>query len=128
MSLAWVRTFCLSLPGTTEEIQWGDHLLFKIGGKMFAITSVDDPAAGMTVKADPQEFDELVERPGIIPAPYMARAKWVKLESFDAVTRKELQQLVQRSHDLVRAGLTKKAQAELDKKPAVKKAAAKKKR
>jgi predicted DNA-binding protein (MmcQ/YjbR family) len=37
----------------------------------------------------PEDFEELIERPGIIPAPYSARATWVALETFDAMQRKE---------------------------------------
>lgn len=122
MTLASIRDFCLALPGTTEQIQWGDHLLFKVGGKMYAITSVEDPAAGMTVKADPELFEELIERPGIIPAPYMARAKWVKFERLDVLPSREMQQLILRSYELVRAGLTKEAQSGIGK-PTAKKMA-----
>jgi predicted DNA-binding protein (MmcQ/YjbR family) len=123
MTLASIRAFCLDLPGTTEQIQWGDHLLFKVGGKMYAITHVEDPKAGMTIKAAHQEFEELVERPGIVPAPYMARAKWVKFETLDAASPREMQQLLLRSYELVRAGLTKKAQAQLNKPQAASSAA-----
>ncbi len=123
MTLAAIRDFCLGLPGTTEQIQWGEHLLFKIGGKMFAITHVEDPRAGMTIKAAHEEFEELIERPGVIPAPYMARAKWVKFETLDAVPSREMQQLLLRSYELVRAGLTKKAQARLNKPQAASSAA-----
>jgi predicted DNA-binding protein (MmcQ/YjbR family) len=115
MTLASIRAFCLNLPGTTEQIQWGDHLLFKVGGKMYAITHVEDPAAGMTIKAAHEEFEELIERPGIVPAPYMARAKWVKFEHLEAAPAREMQQLILRSYELVRAGLTQKAQAEIGK-------------
>jgi predicted DNA-binding protein (MmcQ/YjbR family) len=90
---------------------------------MYAITSADDPSAGMTIKADPELFEELIERPGIIPAPYMARAKWVKFERVDAIPAKEMRQLIQRSYELVRAGLTKKAQAGLNKPQAASSAA-----
>lgn len=113
MNLEWLRAHCLSLPHTTEQIQWGDHLLFKIGGKMFAATSVDGGDAGMSFKCSPEEFEELIERPGIIPAPYLARAKWVALEHTEAMPRAELNKRLTRSYELVKAGLTKKAQAAL---------------
>jgi predicted DNA-binding protein (MmcQ/YjbR family) len=113
MNLAWLRAQCLSLPHSTEQIQWGDHLLYKIGGKMYAATSVEGGDAGVSFKCSPEDFDELVERPGIIPAPYLARAKWVALEHADAMSRAELKQRLTRSYELVKSGLTKKAQAEL---------------
>jgi predicted DNA-binding protein (MmcQ/YjbR family) len=113
MNLAWLRTHCLSLPHTTEQIQWGNVLLFKIGGKMYAATSADGGDAGVSFKCTPEEFEELIERPGIIPAPYLARAKWVALEHPDAMPRAELKQRLTRSYELVKSGLTKKAQAAL---------------
>jgi len=113
MNLAWLRAHCLSLPHTTEQIQWGSTLLFKIGGKMYAATNADQADAGVGFKCTPEEFDELLERPGIIPAPYLARAKWVSLEHEDAMPRAELKMRLTRSYELVRAGLTKKVQATL---------------
>jgi predicted DNA-binding protein (MmcQ/YjbR family) len=115
MNVAWLRAHCLSLPHTTEQIQWGSTLLFKIGGKMFAVTDADKAEAAVGFKADPEEFLELIERPGILPAPYLARAKWIAIEHEDAMPRAELKRRLTRSYELVRAGLTKKAQAELAK-------------
>ena len=43
MDIAWVRRYCLSLPHATESVQWGADLVFKIGGKMFAVL-VTEPA------------------------------------------------------------------------------------
>ncbi|MEO8098164.1 MAG: MmcQ/YjbR family DNA-binding protein [Acidobacteriota bacterium] len=120
MNLTWLRAQCLALPHTTEQIQWGDHLLFKIGGKMYAATSVDEAKAGMSFKCSPEEFAELIEMPGIIPAPYLARAHWVALETEDALPRTELKKRLTRSYELVRSGLTKKAQAELEKSVSIK--------
>jgi predicted DNA-binding protein (MmcQ/YjbR family) len=112
MNLAWLRAHCLSLPHTTEQIQWGSTLLFKIGGKMYAATDADNSEAGVSFKVSPEEFEELVERPGIIPAPYLARAKWVALEHEDAMPRAELKQRLTHSYELVKSGLTKKAQSQ----------------
>ena len=41
MDAEWLRRLCLSFPGTTEQIQWGYDLLFKVGGKMFAVTPLE---------------------------------------------------------------------------------------
>lgn len=117
MLLAWLRAHCLSLPHTTEQIQWGSTLLFKVGGKMYVGTDADGAAAGLSFKVSPEEFDELVERPGIIPAPYLARPKWVALEHEDAMPRAELKQRVTRSYELVKSGLPKKTLAALEAKP-----------
>jgi predicted DNA-binding protein (MmcQ/YjbR family) len=60
-----------------------------------------------------EDFEELIERPGVIPAPYIARAKWVALETFDAMPCKELEPRLKRAYELVFAKLPKKTQREL---------------
>jgi predicted DNA-binding protein (MmcQ/YjbR family) len=113
MDIEWVRQHCLSHPHTTEQIQWGSDLLFKVGGKMFAGVPLEPARVWVTLKADPEEFPELIERQGIIPAPYLARAKWIALENDRAIPRAEVLRLVSKSYELVFANLTKKSQAEL---------------
>jgi predicted DNA-binding protein (MmcQ/YjbR family) len=109
----WVRKYCMSLPHVTEQVQWQIDLVFKIGGKMFAIAVLEPHTICLAFKCTPEDFEELIERPGIIPAPYMARAKWVGLESFDAITRKELERWLRQAYDLILAKLPKKTQREL---------------
>jgi predicted DNA-binding protein (MmcQ/YjbR family) len=113
MNLEWVRGYCLSLPHVTEEILWKIDLVFKIGGKMFAIVVLEPHRVCLTFKCSPEDFAELVERPGIIPAPYSARAHWVGLELPDALSRPETLRYIQRSYELVFAKLPKKKQREL---------------
>ena len=103
----------MSLPHATEQMQWGDDLVFKIGGKMFAVVPLVPAPVKLSFKATPDEFAQLIEQPGIIPAPYLARAKWVALERLDALSREELKRLLTTSYELVRATLTKRVQAKL---------------
>lgn len=118
MSVEFVRTVAMSLPNVTEQIQWEDHLLFKIGGKMFAITTLTPVGVRLSVKSTPEKFAELTEIPGVIPAPYMARNHWVALERWDALRRNEMEELIRESYQLVFAKLPKRTQAELaDSKP-----------
>ena len=116
----------MALPHVTEQIQWEDHLLFKVGGKMFAITTLGPVGVRLSVKSTPERFAELTEIPGVIPAPYMARNFWVALERWDAVRRAEMEGLIRESYELVFAKLPKKTQAQLTggKKTAPKKSAA----
>lgn len=113
MTIDWLRDFCLSLPHTTEQIQWGDNLVFKVGGKMYAVTALEPAAHWLSLKCSGEDFAELIERPGINPAPYLARAHWVAIESEDTLPRAELQQLLTRAHALVFAKLSKKTQTAL---------------
>ena len=127
MNIEQLRELCLSFPGTTEQMQWGDDLLFKVGGKMFAVTRLEPGKVWLSLKANPENFVELTERPGILPAPYLARAKWISLETADALPEAEIAQLVRGSYELVLAKLPRKMRESLAKGPAVK-ASAKKKR
>jgi predicted DNA-binding protein (MmcQ/YjbR family) len=108
MNIEQLRTLCLSFPAATEQIQWGDNLLFKVGGKMFAIASLEPSPVWLSLKANPEEFAELTERPGVIPAPYLARAKWIALESQEALSNPELEALLRESYALVLAKLPRK--------------------
>ena len=113
MNIDWVRELCLSFPGATEQIQWGDDLLFKVGGKMFAATPLVPAPVCLSFKSSPENFAELTERPNIIPAPYLARAQWVALETPEALTAAELAGLLRGSYELVLAKLPKKTRENL---------------
>jgi predicted DNA-binding protein (MmcQ/YjbR family) len=127
MNVDWLRELCLSFPGVTEQIQWGYDLLFKVGGKMFAITPLEPAPVCLSFKASPEDFAELTERPNIIPAPYLARAQWVALQTRDALPAGELARLLRNSYDMIFAKLSKKArEAVSGPKPAARKARNKK--
>jgi len=108
MNIDRLRKLCLSFPGATEQVQWEDHLLFKVGGKMFAITSLEPAPVWLSLKASPENFAEFTERPGVIPAPYLARAKWIAIETPEALPLHELRQLLQESYEFVLAKLPQK--------------------
>jgi len=132
MDIDQLRKICLAFPGVTEQIQWEDDLLFKVGGKMFALTPLEPSRLWLCLKADPEEFAELTERPGIIPAPYLARAKWVALETADAVSRAEVAALLKKSYQLVLERLPKAKREKLSSsagsRPAAKKKSAKRRK
>lgn len=113
MNVDWLRELCLSFPGTTEQIQWSSDLLFKVGGKMFAITPLEPAPVCLSFKASPEKFAELTERPNIIPAPYLARAQWVALETRDALPQSELVSLLRESYEMIAAKLPKKTRESL---------------
>ena len=113
IEIDWLRKICLPLPGVTEQIQWGYDLVVKVGGKMFAVAPLEPAPVCLSFKCSDESFAELTERPKIIPAPYLARAKWVALESPDAIARGELSELLRASYELVFAKLPKRTQEEL---------------
>jgi predicted DNA-binding protein (MmcQ/YjbR family) len=122
MDIDRLRKLCLSFPGATEQVQWQDDLLFKVGGKMFALTPLEPARLWLCIKADPEEFAELTERPGIIPAPYLARAKWIAIESPGVVSASEVAELIRKSYELVAAKLPRGVRESLTSKKPVRKA------
>ena len=117
MDLEKIRQYCLSLPHVTERVQWGNDLLFCIGEKMFAVAGLDAKyATKLSFKCTPEKFAELVEREGIIPAPYVARYHWVALEDLDALPQRELKELLKNAYQLVHDKLPKKTRDKLGKK------------
>ena len=114
MRLDRLKTSALALPQTTVVKQWGKHLVFKVAGKMFLVTS-EDPSVldGLTIKCTPDEFDELTDIDGITQAPYCAKRHWVRIADPSVLPEKELLARVRRSYDLVAAKLTKKLQAQI---------------
>lgn len=101
MDVESIRGYCLRFPCATENLQWGDDLCFKVGGKIFAIASLDDPR--LCFKCTPETFAELIEREDIHPAPYVGRYKWVMLDRLDAVGWDELRELIRESYEMVAA-------------------------
>src|SRR6201981_3959679 len=102
MDIELVRAFCLSLPHATENVQWGNDLVFKVAGKMFAVVVLEGASKYcLSLKCTEEEFAELIEQEGIDPAPYSARYHWVALETFDVLSDKELKLLLKNSYDLV---------------------------
>src|SRR5205085_8944630 len=98
------------LPEVTEDVKWGHDLCFCVAGKMFTVVSLERPHS-IAFKCTPESFGELVERPGIIPAPYMARNLWVQEQELgEALERRELEPLINTAYALVVAKLPKSRQ------------------
>lgn len=95
-----VAAFCLQLPGAREDLKWGSNRVFSIAGnKMFAI--LDFLGDGLAFKVDKDLFLGYVDRPGIIPAPYLARVHWIAMQRPYPMSDGELRELITRSHQLV---------------------------
>jgi len=112
MDIDKLRELCLSLKGVTEDIKWGHDLCFSIGGKMFCVASLETPFT-CSFKVKDEEFEELSQREGFIPAPYMARAKWVLVNQPSKLNKKEWIDFIKQSYELKKASLTKKVRKEM---------------
>jgi predicted DNA-binding protein (MmcQ/YjbR family) len=101
MNVDSIRAYCLSFPGATEKLQWGDALCFKVREKMFAVLGLDQ--VRFTFKCAPETFIDLIERQDIGPSPYLGRHNWVMLGRLDALRSDELRDLIRQSYELVEA-------------------------
>ena len=93
MNIESLREYCLSLPGVTEQIQWGNDLLFKVGGKMFVAVGLGSEH-GPSFKCTPETFAELTARDSIEPAAYVGRYGWVSPEKMNTIKDAELRELI----------------------------------
>ena len=103
---------CRSLPGATEDVKWGDDLIFSVGAKMFAGFPIlgGDPIG---FKVDPLVFASLVGHDGIEPARYMARHSWITVTDRKLLPLATLKDLLAESHRLVAAKLPRKTRQAL---------------
>ena len=112
MDIEILRKFCLSFPQVTEDVKWENNLCFCVGGKIFCIAYLELPN-NFSFKATDEEFDELSQKIGFMPAPYLARAKWVTVTDSSALSRKELKNYLQQSYDMIKAKISRKKKEEL---------------
>jgi len=107
MDIETIRNICKRLPFATEGIKWENDLCFMIAEKMFCVCVLDGPLK-VSFKVKDEEFDEICNLPGIIPAPYSARHKWVLVEKPSAFTNKQWEHYIIQSYNLVKAKISKK--------------------
>ena len=101
MNIEEVQKFCETLIHVTQNIKWDDHLCFNVGEKMFLVTAPDSFPVSASFKVKNDSFNQLCEREGFIPAPYLARYKWVYLDDINRLSKSEFEQYILESYDLV---------------------------
>jgi predicted DNA-binding protein (MmcQ/YjbR family) len=98
---------------TTYGIQWGEHVVAKVAGKVFCIVSLTELGYdAISVKVDKAIFPELMLRPGFGQAPHLARSMWVTID-VSKITWQEQKVFLGQSYKLVVAGMSKIKQAQL---------------
>ena len=105
------KATALGLPGASVVVQWGDNYVYKVGDRIFAIT--DSTVRTLSVKVSDIAFEALIEGGRASPAPYLARAKWVRFDDLAALDAAEVTDWLQTAHALVTAKLTKAARREV---------------
>jgi predicted DNA-binding protein (MmcQ/YjbR family) len=112
MTVEDLQSICKKFKGVTEDIKWEDHLCFNVGDKMFLVTSPDTVPVSASFKVSDEEFDELSIKKGFMPAPYLARYKWVHLDDIKRLSHKQWEKYLKQSYELIASKLpakTKKA-------------------
>ena len=121
LTAAQLKTLCTGWPGVTRDTKWGVDMVFSVSGKMFAVMPSDGSEGGrLSFKVADERFLELTDQPGIIPAPYLARARWISVTEPQRFATTELEAFILDAYTLIRAKLTKKLQAELGPLPTLK--------
>ena len=108
MNIEELRQVCLRLPAVTEDVKWGVDLCFCVGGKMFLVTGLNQAPVCVSLKVKDELFEETVAREGFVPAPYLARYKWVLIEDINTLNNKELEKFITQSYELIKSNLSKK--------------------
>jgi predicted DNA-binding protein (MmcQ/YjbR family) len=102
---------CRALPGATMDVQWGGEHVYKIGGRMFAVLGPE--RRGVSLKVSDIAFEALVESGAARPAPYLARAKWVRFDDLGEIDAADAEGWLANAHALVAAKLTRAVLREL---------------
>ena len=118
MNIQQYFEFCLSKKGVTEHFPFDeDTLVFKVGGKMFALSSLSQWENGnpsVNLKCDPERAEELrAEYDDIKPGFHMSKVHWNTVSVNSDVSDKMVRKLIDHSYGLIFKSLTKKLQNEV---------------
>lgn len=116
MNIESLQSYCLSKPGVEETLPFGpDTLVYKVMGKVFLLTSLDDPdGLRFNVKCDPTLAEELREEYAcVLPGYHMNKKHWNTIVVDGSVSSKKLKEWIDHSYDLVVKSLPKKLRDEL---------------
>ena len=118
MNIQQLYEFCLSKKGVTEHFPFNDDaLVFKVGGKMFCLTSLEAWEKGtpsLNLKCNPERAQELrAQYEAINPGYHMSKVHWNTVTFNQDVSDKLMLELIDHSYELVYNSLTKKAQNEM---------------
>ena len=110
-----VERLALSLPGATMKMEFGPAPVFRVGGKLFLVITLDEGARpdGLWFKVEPTSFHILTRLRGVTPCTSMARAGWIALDGLQRLNPAELKARIMKSYELVAAKLPKRTRAAL---------------
>jgi predicted DNA-binding protein (MmcQ/YjbR family) len=113
MTVEDIQSICKNYRGVTEDIKWEDHLCFNVGGKMFLITAPDAVPCSASIKVSDEAFEEISAMEGFMPAPYLARYKWVWMDDINRLSKKQWQAFIDTAYAEVASKLSAKLRRQL---------------
>ena len=115
MHLDTFRDHALALPGATEDLPFGPGtLVFRVGGKIFALLALDAPEPSVNLKCDPERAVEAREQyDGVRPGYHMNKTHWNTVDLQSDVPAAAIRDFTDHAYALVRAGLPKAAREAL---------------
>lgn len=113
MNIEEIRDYCNTLPGVTEDMKWDNDLCFCVAEKIFLIVGPERVPVAASFKVPPEEFETMISKDGVKPAPYLARYKWVFTDDIANFNSNEWKDYINRSYQIVRDKLPKKIRIEL---------------
>lgn len=113
MSIEELQNICKKMKGMTEDIKWENHLCFNVGEKMFLVTSPDTIPHSASFKVSEEEFEELSQQEGFMPAPYLARYKWVHVDDIHRLSKKQWEYFIEQSYKLISSKLPTKIKKQI---------------
>jgi predicted DNA-binding protein (MmcQ/YjbR family) len=108
MTFEVLQAICRKFNQVTEDVKWEQDYCFNVCGKMFLVVGFDKVPVSASFKVEDEVFDEMTEREGFKPAPYLARRKWVYLDDIGRLGKKEWEQRIATAYGLVAAKIPKK--------------------
>ena len=113
MNLEELREYCLSQKSVTESFPFNEHVLvFKVGGKMFALTDLQDEEPSVNLKCDPELAEELRDRyEEVQPGYHMNKKLWNTVRLNGRISDTLLKQWIDLSYELVMQSLPKKTRS-----------------
>ena len=113
MTIEEIQGICRQFPAVTEDIKWEHDLVFSVAGKMFCVVGLDQSPTTASFKVRDEEFEEICNRPGFKPAPYVAKYKWVWIEDINNMKKADWNKYLQQSYELVKSKLSVKLRKQL---------------
>lgn len=113
MNMEEIRSICKALPAVTEDIKWENDLVFCVGSKMFFVAGISQSPVSASFKVTDETFDEMCDRVGFKPVPYLARFKWVWIDDIAKMSRTECEKYIRQSYTLVKQKLQLKIKKQL---------------